>query len=444
MIHEKLVRESSRLNVRRALARSVIGAMLGFSICSLTLEPDFLGASCRSAHAAERTKRSVKPSPVKKKVLPKRTSKTPARRAPAPQRAVEEELSPTDYEPLEAPLDDRSPEEPFQGRMRTFREPSRPPPLDTVPLSLDAHSAFSPRLPSMRSRFSGRIAAVTDRDEFVFYTFDPELQDYVEGLVRRSPDNHLAIVAMEPMTGRVLALAGHSISLRDAVFHNGYPAASLFKVVTAAAAVEHASVTPDHLVRFRGGNFTLERHNFRADPRRDNRTMTIGEAMGRSANPVFGRIALEALSPRILSSVAHDFGFNEDLQADVPIPLSQAYIPREDYELARTGAGFGEVTLSPVHAASMVSGIANGGNLLRPIFIDKVLSPTGALVYRSRPSIVSRMISQHAAQTVFEMMENTTSIGTGRRAFTDRGRAVFPNLRIAAKRALSTEPILLD
>lgn len=424
MINQELVDGKSRLSRRRSLIISGLGAMLVVIVGSLAVDPGLPGTPLKSASAANRSKRNQSKGVTKKSPV-----KGPVRRAaPPPPPHEPEEVTPSDYEAFDAPLD-----EPFRGRMRTFREPSRPPPLDTVPVSFDGRIAFSPRLPSMKSRFSGRIAAVTDRNEFAFYTFDPDLQDYVEGLVRRSPDNHLAIVAMEPMTGRVLALAGHSVSLRDPMFHNGYPAASLFKVVTAAAAVEHASVTPEHLVRFRGGDYTLERHNFRADPRRDNRSMTIGEAMGRSANPVFGRIALEALSPRILGSVAHDFGFNEDLRADVPVPQSRAYIPQDDYELARTGAGFGEVTITPVHAASMVSGVANGGNLLRPIFVDKVLSPTGALLYRSRPTIVSRMISQHAAQTVFEMMENTTSIGTGRRAFTDRGRPVFPHIHIAAK-----------
>jgi peptidoglycan glycosyltransferase len=322
----------------------------------------------------------------------------------------------------------------LRGRMRSVSDPSRPPPLDTVSVAYEGNLAYSEKIPSMESRFSGRIVATTQQGEFIYYSFDPQLQDYVEGLVRASRDNHLAIVAMEPMTGRVLALAGHSVSLPDPVFHNRYPAASLFKVVTAAAAVEHASVTPDHLIAFRGGNYTLERSNFRPDSRRDTRTMSIGEALGRSVNPVFGRIALlDSLSPRIIGSVARDFGFNWDLQSDVPVPISHAIIPSDEYELARTGAGFGAVTISPIHAASMVSGVANGGNLLRPIFIDKVLSPTGALRYRSRPKIISRMLSEHAAQTVFAMMENTTSIGTGRRAFISRGQPVFPHIPIAAK-----------
>jgi membrane peptidoglycan carboxypeptidase len=387
--------------------------------------------SSTSSFAAERSKKNV----VAKKPAPKKQAKqvrAPVKRVRAP---VKRASKPPVIRRASVPVQPLTQENSaaLRGRMRTFSEPSSPPPLSTVSVAYDGRVAFSEQVPSMRSRFSGRIAAKTDRDELVFYSFDPQLQDYVESLVRRSPDNHLAIVAMEPMTGRVLAMAGQSVSLSNPIFHNGYPAASLFKVVTATAAIEHASVTPNHLVRFRGGDYVLERFNFRADPRRDNRTMTIGEAMGRSANPVFGRLALEALSPRILSATARDFGFNDDLQADIPVPISHAYIPSDDYELARTGAGFGEVTISPIHAASMVSGVANGGNLLRPIFIDKVLSPTGALHYRSRPTIVSRMASEHATESLFEMMENTTSIGTGRRAFSEQGRPVFPDIRIAAK-----------
>ena len=314
-----------------------------------------------------------------------------------------------------------------------LRDSIKLPPLDRVSVAYDGRIASSSRLPSTKSRFAGKIAALTDKNEFVFYTIDPQLQEYVEGVVSKAKAQHVAIVVTQPGTGRVLAIAGKSPFIRDVAFHNGFPAASLFKVVTATAAVEQQGITPDQLIRFRGGTYTLERGNYKANPALDRRYMSIGEAMGRSCNPVFGRIALELLSPPILRNYARNFGFNADLQSDIPIAKSPAVIPFDDYEFSRTGAGFGDVRLSPVHAASMVGGIVNDGKMLRPIFIDKLVSPTGSVLYRSKTTVISSMMTPRTARSVLDMMEYTTTIGTSRREFTPNNRPVLPHVRIAAK-----------
>jgi cell division protein FtsI/penicillin-binding protein 2 len=307
------------------------------------------------------------------------------------------------------------------------------PPLERVTVAYDRNGVVSASLPAFDSRFAGRIAALTQKNEFMFYTLDPELQDFTRRLVARTRAEHVAIVAMEPATGRVLAVAGRSRTISNIAFHAGFPAASLFKVVTAAAAIEKRAVAPESLIRFRGGNYTLGRENYIPNSRTDRREMTIGEAMGKSCNPVFGRIALQLLSPEVLRSYSRMFGFNRDLQCDVPVTPSMANIPEDEYEFSRTGAGFGAVTISPLHAATMMSGIANDGKLPRPTFVDKIIAPTGAVLFKSKPVYLQQIVSPHAARTLLDMMRYTTTVGTSRKEFMKRNQPVFPNLPVAAK-----------
>jgi hypothetical protein len=232
--------------------------------------------------------------------------------------------------------------------------------------SRDGDVVLSER-PRFEKRLGDRYASITKKNNFVFYTIDPELQEHVSKIVAQAQASHVAIVAMNPSTGAVLAIAGKSNSIEDIEYHAGFPAASLFKVVTAAAAVEHAGIAPHSLIPFRGGNYTLNQANYYPDERRDQRLMSVGEALGRSCNPVFGHIGVKYLNGQILSRYARQFGFNRSLEFEAPLPESSAWIPQDDlYELSRTSAGFGEVRVSPIHAATLMSGIANGGMLPRP------------------------------------------------------------------------------
>lgn len=309
------------------------------------------------------------------------------------------------------------------------------PPLSHTQIEYKTSGGVSlPELPSFSSRLDDRVVTLSPRNDFVFYTIDSALQDFAEKLVARADASHVAVVVMNPKTGAVLAMANKSRSGRDMALHAGFPAASLFKVVTATAAIEQADVRPTTPISFRGGTYTLESWNYLPDARRDKRTMTIGEAMGRSCNPVFGHIGLQYLNPQTLHRYAKLFGFNRSLGFEVPLTPSSAQIPVDDqYEFSRTSAGFGEVTLSPVHAAAVMSGIANGGLLPRPTLIDKIVSPDGRVVFKNRPEFIQRMMEPATSQTLLEMMRYTTTEGTSRRAFMNGNQPVLGNIEVVGK-----------
>lgn len=282
---------------------------------------------------------------------------------------------------------------------------------------LTAAEVVIPRMPDFRTSYRGHVAGLSERREFVQYTIRPELQEYAKLLVSKVSAPHVAVVAMEPSTGRILAIAEKSTTVRNAATHAGYPAASLIKVVTSAAALEHAAMHPHTEIAFRGGTYELSPANYNPRPNADRRVMSVSEALGRSCNPVFSRVALLFLNPALLRFQTAAFGFNSDLKLQVPIPSSRASIPNEDFEFGRTAAGFGEVFISPVHAASLMSAVANNGRLTRPSIVDQIISATGDTIYRFTPSMLRQAVTSETAKTLLQMMTYTTTVGTSRREF---------------------------
>jgi peptidoglycan glycosyltransferase len=288
-------------------------------------------------------------------------------------------------------------------------------------------------LPNFSSRIGDRFASITPKSNVVFYTLT-DLQDYVARTVANAGATHVAVVAMDPKTGAILAIAGKSPTIQNIEYHAGFPAASLFKVVTAAAAVEEVGIDPYTPISFRGGTYTLNQFNYLPNPRSDRRVMSVGEAMGRSCNPVFGQIGIKYLDGSILARYANRFGFNRSLGFEASLDASTAEIPAEDlYELSRTAAGFGEIRISPIHAAAVVSGIANGGLLPKPRIIDRIVTVDGVTLEQTRPEALQRIVQPSTASAVLEMMRYTTTIGTSRREFMPGGQPALGAIDVAGK-----------
>ena len=274
----------------------------------------------------------------------------------------------------------------------------------------------------------GRIAALT---------IDQDLQSQAEDLFNRYSLPYGALVAVKPDTGEILTLAGGSSKSQSDegyqfALRAGMPAASLIKVVSAAAAIERGGVRPNLKIRFRGGNYTLNKWNYKPDARRDTRVISLEKALATSNNPAFGRLGVQVTGADLLTTYADSFGFNRDIPFVLPLEKSEFAEIIDDYSLARTAAGFGEVTISPLHAAMLIAAVANDGVMMRP----RLISSFGAknqVSGKTLPEQLFRVVSADTAVDLMEMMELTVKSGTGRRQFSARRAPKLKGIRIAAK-----------
>ncbi len=292
-------------------------------------------------------------------------------------------------------------------------------------------------LPSSRMENDRLTAALPDGGTVV-YAIDEHLQSRVTKLMEDYKLPYGAFVAIEPKTGRILALASRSNlnpSWEKNSCYNLYPMASLFKIITATAALEQKKVSPETIFPFNGRLTSENPKYWFVKPNRRNLEMPLSLAMGKSVNPVFGRLASDVVGKDSLISCAERFGFNQLLFPGTLITPSRAAVPQTDSDLKLMGAGLGrEVKISPLHAAAVMAAIANGGLMMAPALVQEVKNPQGNVVYSHLPQQLKRLMAPEITSQLSRMLSTTVNSGTSRRAFHDnRGRPMLASVNIAAK-----------
>ncbi len=257
----------------------------------------------------------------------------------------------------------------------------------------------------------------------VHFTLDSTLQAYGDMIFKRYKPDYGALILFDTKTGRVLALSSFkkgqptekSLALRAT-----YPAASVFKIVTATAAIDHAGVHPGKTIRFNGGNYTLYRKNVMSEKiNRWTRTVTLRDAFSKSINTAFGRMALEELEPETLNEYANRYLFNQDMPTDFPVERSVAFVPSEkNYELTQVASGFNRYNkMSPVLGAVLASAIVNDGNVVIPYIVDELRDENNDLLYKGETLERGQIMTASTANSMREMMEQTVLSGTSRKSF---------------------------
>ncbi len=257
----------------------------------------------------------------------------------------------------------------------------------------------------------------------VRFTIDSNLQDYGNMIFKRYKPDYGALVMFDAKTGRVLALSSFQKGLpteKSLALRATYPAASVFKIVTATAAIDKAGVHPGKTIRFNGGNYTLYKKNVMSEKiNRWTRTVTLRDAFSKSLNTAFGRMALEELEPETLNEYANRYLFNQDMPTDFPIEKSVAFVPSEkNYELTQVASGFNKYNkLSPVLGAVIASAIVNDGNVVIPYIVDELIDEKGEAVYKGETLERGQIMTSVTADGMREMMEETVLSGTSRKSF---------------------------
>ena len=313
-----------------------------------------------------------------------------------------------------------------------------PPPTRTAPDS--AGSAFDHGFTPADLHTllqAGRPDGLLPNGNRVVLSLNEELQAQIFDLFRRFDPLYGVFAAMEPDTGRVVALVGYRrggesdpwLPLKAI-----YPAASLIKVITASAAIERGNVSPQDEISYRGGIYGISRRGIHVQDGRGIPKMTLEEAIARSANAVFGKVAVNHVGGPVLEEYLAKFGFGQTIPFDLPVETSRGQVPRDEFELARTGAGFGEVYVSPLHMAMIMSAIASGGAMPRPVLVDRIEDRDGEPLYESSPVKWRDTVLPETANAVVRMMVKTVEMGTSHRTFGNAARTpLLSDMDVAGK-----------
>lgn len=288
-----------------------------------------------------------------------------------------------------------------------------------------------------RMLVEGAPESATPAGKRIVLTLDKQLQRDIFDLFRRYDPPYGAFAAIEPETGRVRALVGYRRGGESDPWlplKSLYPAASLVKVVTAAAALEKGAITPGEEIAYRGGIYRITRRNLRAKEGRGVRRMSLEEAIAKSANSVFGKVAVDHVGGDAFEEYLEKFGFGQRIPFGLPVEASRGEVPRDEYDLARTAAGLGEVYVSPLHVAMIMAAIGSSGEMPRPILVERVEGKTGERFYEAKPAKWRDTVEPETADALLRMMVKTIETGTSHRAFgSPRSTPLLRDMEVAGK-----------
>ncbi len=255
------------------------------------------------------------------------------------------------------------------------------------------------------------------------YTIDDDLQEEAEKLLTSYKPDFGAIVIMDAMTGAVRAMASFEKgkpSTENLALRSTYPAASVFKIVTATAALDRYKLSPDTLVMYNGGNHTLYKKNVMyTKVNKWTRGITLKDAFARSINTVFSRLTLERMQPKDIEEYAIRFGFNKPIKSDLPFDTGFTQVPQEKgFELAEIVSGYNRITrMSPVQGAMIASSVAATGVMRVPYIVESLADSTGKIIWKPEPVTAAVTMTGEGAERLKELMEATVKQGTSRKSF---------------------------
>jgi len=284
----------------------------------------------------------------------------------------------------------------------------------------------------------------------VFLTIDRTIQSVAERELQATLTEHRAeggsVVIMDPQTGAVLAMASwptydpnNYASAPPGRFANPavsaqYEPGSVIKVITMAAGLEEGVVSPESTYEDAGSiriaNFTIWNWDHKAHG-----LTTMTEMMQHSLNVGAVHVAF-LLGPERLYRYLDAFGFARptgiELAGEIAGSVRNPKLSNwSQLDLATNSFGQG-LAATPLQVTTAIAAIANGGVLLRPYIVDRILDPDGQ-VEVSRPQPVRRVISPQVAREVTEMLTQVVSGGVR--------QAEVRGFRMAGKTGTSQIPV---
>ncbi|MCB0326730.1 MAG: hypothetical protein KDD52_03840 [Bdellovibrionales bacterium] len=276
------------------------------------------------------------------------------------------------------------------------------------------------------------------QDDYLFrLSFDTDLQNFIQKKLERYRVDWAGVSVIEPSTGSILALASYSKvePERDKLYAKSiFPAASVFKIVTAAAAIEEGGLTEHSRIVYAGYPQKLHKKYLGL---RGGTELSLAKAFALSANGIFGAIGSKYLTESDLQKYADGMGFNEKIPFDFDIDQSQMRVGQKQgdvFERAKLAAGFGKVTLSPLHGAMIAGAVINQGQMMQPYLVENVYKKNGQLAYQHQIQSWKQSMDASSAKSLQKMMRRTVESGTAKRSFRSLlEKKYFQNFELGGK-----------
>jgi peptidoglycan glycosyltransferase len=288
--------------------------------------------------------------------------------------------------------------------------------------------------------FTALLTGKQKQGATVELTISPAAQQAAYNALAADGGHPAALVALNPSTGAVLALASYptfdpnqlttfdgsqlnkvdeqlltdkSQPLLNRAISDTFPPGSTFKIVTSSAAFSTGRVAststpvfaPSPLKLPNGNNLVNDAGEICGDG-----NPPIIQAFWMSCNTAFGNLGMQLTAP-VLRTYSNRFGMNRPLS--IPLPVVPSVLPDKpgwtDRSLtAFTAIGQYNDQVSPLQEAMFAATVANHGTLMYPYMVQQVLGPGLSVIQSAKPSVLSQAITPTVAGNLQQMMNQVT------------------------------------
>jgi cell division protein FtsI (penicillin-binding protein 3) len=313
--------------------------------------------------------------------------------------------------------------------------------IEGVELAYDAALRGAPGSLSMERDARGRpmwtepiAPPVSHPGARVELTLDATLQQVAEDELNAAVTAHHAAagvaIVMDPATGEILALANAprfdpnhvqqftADRWRNRVTADTYEPGSTFKGILAAAAIEAGVVRPEDRIFCENGSLRIGKRV--VHDHEPYGWLTFADVIKHSSNIGAAKVG-ERLGAARLSAAIEAFGFGSVTHVDLPGEVAGRVRPGDKWariHLVTTSFGQG-IAVTPLQLLRAYAAIANGGKLMRPYIVRRIVTPDGSTLHENQPQVVATPISARTASIVAAMLRAVVDGGTGTQAKID-------------------------
>ena len=258
----------------------------------------------------------------------------------------------------------------------------------------------------------------------VHLTIDMGLQNIVEteldAAVKQYHPKSAVVILMNPSTGEILALANRPNfdlnnfvdakpeDMKNHAIMDMVEPGSIFKIVTASAALDEKVVDGSSIIFCENGNFfyankTLHDHHGYGD-------LSVADILMHSSNIGAAKLAMMMGEEKFYEYI-RSFGFGERTGVALPGEISGLVHPPINWSkisITRIPMGQG-VGVTAIQTAAALSAVANGGHLMMPQIVHNITDENGAVVANYPPVEIRQVISKRVATEMSEMLKRVVS-----------------------------------
>jgi len=284
----------------------------------------------------------------------------------------------------------------------------------------------------------------------LYLTIDRSVQYFVEEKLKKAVEDFQAdsgsVVIMDPKTGEIIAMANYPTfdpneyfkvdnyqNFNNGVVSNSWEPGSVFKPLTMAMAIDKGMVTPETSEEFGASIKVLDREIWNSEKRPYGRE-TMTQVLENSDNVGMVWVG-QKIGINNFYDYLYKFGFGEPTNIDldneaVGLVVDKSLVSEVDMATMTFGQG---IAVTPIQLVAAVGAVANGGHLMKPYIVDKIMTVDGKEV-DIEPEMVRNVINPTTSNSVAAMMVSVVENGHGK-------QAQVPGYYVAGKTGTAQVPV---